>query len=84
MDLHLYRHELAPFRPGDYVRCLVSTVAVLGGVELRGRIGVVLAADVPPPGDDPGTGWVITVDWRFGAPGLRAPHDAAELGIVRP
>jgi hypothetical protein len=84
MDLRRYRNELTPFRPGDRVRCLIATADTLGGVELLGRLGVVIAAEARPSNGKRHPGWAITVDWRFGEPKIRTIHDPEELGIVLP
>ena len=60
-----------PYRPGDRVRCLVSTATRRmwpAPVELRGRRGIVVGAEWREPrGREPGH-WRVAVDLELGQP----------------
>jgi hypothetical protein len=69
-----------PFLPGDRVRCVVSTVVAMRGIELRGRVGTVQWATYYAEGDLPG--WEVTVAWEGLRPGMLAHHSPEELALV--
>jgi hypothetical protein len=69
-----------PYGPGDRVRCLVSTAAERGGVELRGLVGTVTrCAEFGPSWS---RGWVVRVVWDGLLPPRPAHHAPAELEMV--
>jgi len=66
-----------PYRPGDRVRCLVSTAAAMRGLELQGRRGTVRWATHYAAGELPG--WDVAVVWDDLVPPLPAHHSPADL-----
>jgi hypothetical protein len=66
-----------PYRPGDRVRCVVSTTEDMRGIELLGRIGTVDRATYYDETETPG--WDIIVVWDGLLPRMLAHHDPVEL-----
>ncbi len=74
-----------PFRPGQRVRCVVSTAdrpAGFGSVELRGRVGVVVRATWLPLEERPPGVWDVLVQYDLVSPNLPRHHAPEELVAV--
>jgi hypothetical protein len=66
-----------PYAPGDRVRCVVSTVEDMRGIELLGHVGTVQRATCYAEGDEPQ--WDIIVVWDRLLPRMLAHHGPEEL-----